>query len=160
MTQEPNWQDPESIIRANQEAEALESDKLKETAEAYALQLEEMMALQEKNMEIFGQLRQMHDETARQIRVLSDIAEGSKTQENLTKRMQQSDDFSHRENVRVYRNIQASTDQMLQNLMQQIREEVAPLKEPAKQKTPVLQILILAGIAAVLVLQVWILIHM
>ena len=74
--------------------------------------------------------------------ILESVKQSQQKIENL---VQQSDDFSHKENVRVYRNIQAATDQLLQKQTQDLRSELEPLKTtltaPQKKKVPVLQII-------------------
>ena len=60
--------------------------------------------------------------------------------------MQQSDDFAHKENVRVYRNIQAATDQLLQKQTQELKDGMETLKEqlmPKKQKASAVSVLTL-----------------
>lgn len=84
-------------------------------------------------------------------------AVGDKTKENLDTMqekiadlIQQSDDFSHKENVRVYRNIQAATEQQLQKQTQELKDALEAASQPKKQKTSPL--LILTFIVALLAL--------
>ncbi len=55
--------------------------------------------------------------------------------------IQQSDDFSHKENVRVYRNIQAATDQLLQKQTQELKDNISSLTKEKKKKPSFLLIL-------------------
>lgn len=56
----------------------------------------------------------------------------NETQERIADLIQQSDDFSHKENVRVYRNIQAATDHLLQKQTDELRAGMEPAKAPGK----------------------------
>lgn len=152
-------QDADAMIRANGEAEALETTALRETAKKYAEQLAKMEELYEKNAASIEQLRLMNEEAASSMRLVAEAAAANDTEKNLTERIRQSDDFSHKENVRVYRNIQASTDQMLQKQLEEIRAELAPLKEERPQKPTALQILTFIGVLAVAALQVLLLLR-
>lgn len=50
-------------------------------------------------------------------------------EEKVEDLIQQSDDFQHKENVRVYRNVQAATDQLLQKQTDELRAEISPLRQ-------------------------------
>lgn len=152
-------QDADAMIRANGEAEALETITLRETAKTYAQQLEKMEALYEKNAAAIEELRRMNEEAAASMRLAVEAAAANDTEKNLSERIRQSDDFSHKENVRVYRNIQASTDQMLQKQLQEIRAEIAPLKEERTPKASPVQILTFIAVLAVAALQILLLLR-
>ncbi|MBQ9611503.1 MAG: hypothetical protein IJV14_02795 [Lachnospiraceae bacterium] len=152
-------QDADAMIRANGEAEALETITLRETAKTYAQQLEKMEALYEKNAAAIEELRRMNEEAAASMRLAAEAAAANDTEKNLSERIRQSDDFSHKENVRVYRNIQASTDQMLQKQLQEIRAEIAPLKEERTPKASPVQILTFIAVLAVAALQILLLLR-
>lgn len=47
-------------------------------------------------------------------------------QEKIADLIQQSDDFQHKENVRVYRNVQAATDQLLQKQTDDLKADLQP----------------------------------
>lgn len=55
-----------------------------------------------------------------------------KTQDQAAELHRQSDDFNHKENVRVYRNIQASMIAELGKQTQELREQLEALQEAAK----------------------------
>lgn len=55
-----------------------------------------------------------------------------KTQDHATMLQQQSDDFNHKENVRVYRNIQASMIAELGKQTQELRAQIDALQETVK----------------------------
>ena len=152
-------QDADAMIRANGEAEALETITLRETAKTYAQQLEKMEALYEKNAAAIEELRRMNEEAAASMRLAAEAAAANDTEKNLSERIRQSDDLSHKENVRVYRNIQASTDQMLQMQLQEIRAEIAPLKDERTPKASPVQILTFIAVLAVAALQILLLLR-
>ena len=118
-----------------------------------------MEALYEKNAAAIEELRRMNEEAAASMRLAVEAAAANDTEKNLSERIRQSDDFSHKENVRVYRNIQASTDQMLQKQLQEIRAEIAPLKEERTPKASPVQILTFIAVLAVAALQILLLLR-
>ena len=84
-------------------------------------------------------------------RILESVAESQKKIEDL---LQQSDDFAHKENVRVYRNVQAATEQLLTKQTEELKMQIDELKKPQKPKISWIQILILLLAAAAVVLEV------
>lgn len=84
-------------------------------------------------------------------RILESVAESQKKIEDL---LQQSDDFAHKENVRVYRNVQAATEQLLTKQTEELKMQIDELKKPQKPKISWIQILILLLTAAAVVLEV------
>ncbi|MDD6363357.1 MAG: hypothetical protein PUG18_08955 [Lachnospiraceae bacterium] len=161
----------DDMIRANGAAEAREAEHLRSTAAEYSSEIEELKKLYEKNSALVEQLRAMNEETARntlksvqdasaqitqsaasfkdidlagmQQQIAASVEDSRKTIADL---MQQSDDFAHKENVRVYRNIQAATDQLLQKQTQELKDGMETLKEqltPKKQKASAVSVLTL-----------------
>lgn len=70
------------------------------------------------------------------------------SQQKLADLLQQSDDFAHKENVRVYRNVQAATDQLLKKQTEELGTQFEDLKKPQKPKISWIQIVILIFVAA------------
>ena len=60
------------------------------------------------------------------------LAALQKTQDHVTTLQQQSDDFNHKENVRVYRNIQASMIAELGKQTQELRAQLDAMQEAVK----------------------------
>ena len=108
--------DAEEMILANGAAEAREADALREQVKAYSAQIEELKELYEKNSALVEKLTKM-DLPGLESSVLSAIEE---SRGQIADMLQKSDEFSHRENVRVYRNIQASTDQLLRKQSEEL----------------------------------------
>lgn len=166
----------EEMILANGAAEAREAERLKDAADRYAQEIDELKALYDKNNALIEELREMNvssvkgvqevcknaiagidaanasvkdiDFSALQQAIIASIQE---SQTHTADLLQQSDEFSHKENVRVYRNIQAATDQLLQKQTEQLTEALEPLKTPARPKATRIQIvtliLVLLGVA-------------
>jgi chorismate mutase len=183
----------DDMIRANEEAQAVEVDALKETVQAYQKQLEELKELYSKNSALNDEMRQMSLETTKGVQdvmkasaqalaennnALRNVdfakmqAESSEqlesktkelgeqltaslaeTQQKLADLMQQSDDFAHKENVRVYRNVQAATEQLLKKQTDELKERLAELEKPKKEKITWIQILTLAAALLTLALE-------
>ena len=150
--------DPDEIIRANGLAEAMEMDDLKQELRASAAQIKRLEDLYERNNALIDQLRQVNDETMRRIgemneettrrigeitdRATETIAANSAVVKDIdwdgmhrkfSDLLQQSDEFSHKENVRVYRNIQAATDQLLQKQTQELVEQTQKEQQKTKE---------------------------
>ncbi|MDD5940969.1 MAG: hypothetical protein PUC46_09395 [Lachnospiraceae bacterium] len=154
----------EDMIRANGAAEAREADALRDQVSAYAHQLNELREICSRNSAAVEQMRRTNEETVARVnsalQELKDLmgkvqAElGSREQESTEKEdiakeildavnetkertadlIQQSDEFAHKENVRVYRNIQAATDQLLQKQTKDLKDELASLKGASAAK--------------------------
>ena len=129
----------------------MEKDQLRDSVAEYALNLRELQDLYEKNSILIERLREMNMETTSSMRdALQELSERlgrpvqteglsqdelregiissvQESQEKIAQMLQQSDDFNHRENVRVYRNIQASTAQELEKQSKDLTEKIAAL---------------------------------
>lgn len=167
----------DEMILANGAAEAREADRLRDTADRYAQEIEELKALYERNSALVEQLRELNAASAQNVQGVVDkalesidaanasiqnvdystlqsaiLASIKESQDKTADLLQQSDDFSHKENVRVYRNIQAATDQLLQKQTEQLTEALEPLKTPRKTRVNGIQIttLVLAAVAVAL----------
>lgn len=70
------------------------------------------------------------------------------SQQKIADLLQQSDDFAHKENVRVYRNVQAATEQLLKKQTDELKTQFDELKKPQRPKVSWIQILILLVAAA------------
>ncbi|MBP3216739.1 MAG: hypothetical protein J6M46_00030 [Lachnospiraceae bacterium] len=136
------------LIRANGLAEEMEKDQLRDEVAEYAHNLRELRDLYEKNSILIERLREMNMETTSSMRdALQELSERMGTpvqvegltqdqmrelilssvqesQEKIGELLKQSDDFNHRENVRVYRNIQASTAQELEKQSKDLTEKI------------------------------------
>lgn len=142
-------QNADEMIRANGAAEAAQTDRLKSEIDEYSRQLEELTALYQKNNVLVDRLQKINLTAADSMRTIlqenaerreekseTDPAESAREQEALRQALadsvedsqkrieellQQSDQLAHRENVRVYRNVQASMIAELEKQTQQLQ---------------------------------------
>ena len=181
---------PDDMIRANGAAEAAQTDRLKAQIGTYGRQLEELRELYEKNNALVEKLQAMSAATTDQMRSAlqesaSKLEAGAGafeqlqgedfhkrleesidlSREKIAELLQQSDEFAHKENVRVYRNIQASMiaelDKQTKTLQETLHETDArlarmeeALEEPVKPRLRWIQIVILVAALAALCFEV------
>lgn len=183
----------DDMIRANEEAQALEVDALKDAVAAYQKQIDEFKELYAKNSALVEDMRRMSLETTKGVQdvmkasaqALADngkafqnvdfsglqdaaraIAEEkandlnekmsaslTESQAKLSDMLQQSDDFAHKENVRVYRNVQAATELLLKKQTEEIKDLLPDKNAPAESKVNGVQIATLIFAAACAVLE-------
>ncbi len=140
----------DEMIRANGAAEAAQTERLKSEIDEYSQQLEELTALYQKNNVLVDRLQKMNLTAADSMRtMLQENAERREeknetdptatareqeafrqalaasiddSQKKIEELLQQSDQLAHRENVRVYRNVQASMIAELEKQTQQLHD--------------------------------------
>ncbi len=120
------------VIRANQAAEEREMRRLREQVAEYEKCLQEMRKLQLRNMQTGEELKQLMDKTGEEMDMLTQAAISrieklaapreeaglqeeleqirktlEESRETMAEQFRQADDFLHKENVKVYRNVQA-----------------------------------------------------
>ncbi len=150
--------DPDAMIRANGAAEAAQTDRLKAEAEDYREAIEELRTLCERNQELVGKLQFLNRNAAEDYRKLLEdnrqkieekldalqnfdvsrlegniLGAVSEARRESQERMNQSDELSHKDSVRVYRNVQAS---MIAELARQTEELSAQLEVLRTQTAP------------------------
>lgn len=146
LAQKKNAQE---MIRANSAAEAAKMDQMQKQMKAYDELMQEIRRVNIKTAENVDNVRDVLSQCMEKLTVLeteSGQAEEVETQlagikTLLEERLTQSEEFMHRENVKVYRNVQAA-----------FTEELAKQNEQGKaargQGTPLwLSIVILVGVA-------------
>ena len=125
---------PDEMIRANGAAEAAQTDRLKAEVEDYTQVLAELRELYEKNNELVQKLQFMNRNTTEGIRTLIEDNNRQRESSGETRDLfQEANDFNHRDNVRVYRNVQAS---MIAELTDQTKELNEKLEIIQKQSEP------------------------
>lgn len=159
----------QEIIRANAQAEALQMRQLQAQFEAYDECLKEMRLLNQKNTQLADAARKLvedynakleqepEEEKEAQARLLEEVKltiedirgafeeNAGKTEELLL----QSQDFVHKENVKVYRNVQAVVMEELKTQTQELNVKSEKLeKQAAGMKPMVIITLILAAVNA------------
>lgn len=183
----------DDMIRANEEAQAIEVDALKDTVAAYQRQILQLQELCEKNRILVDEMRKMSLETTKGVQdvmkasaealtknsnALGDVDFGKmqedsqksveesaraleekltasvdESQKKLADLLQQSDDFAHKENVRVYRNVQAAVEQLLKKQTEDLNEKLEELSKPAKAPVNPVQIVTLIAVVCGVVLE-------
>lgn len=135
----------EEMRKMNMETTKSVQDVMKSSAEALSKNEDAIRGID------FSGIREDMKSTAEASR--SKILESvDASEQKIADLFQQSDDFAHKENVRVYRNVQAATDQLLKKQTEDLKEQFNELKNPGKQKLSWIQVLTLiaAGGGAVL----------
>lgn len=115
-------------------------DVMKASAQALS---ENSSALRDVNfVQMHAESKQQVEDSSKELKeqVTASIAE---SEQKIADLLQQSDDFAHKENVRVYRNVQAATDQLLKQQTQEIKEQLEELGKTGKKQVTWIQILIL-----------------
>ena len=105
------------LIKANSQAEAMEMQRMKEQMQQYDQLLQEMRKLNLKNVEIMNSVTQLTKESLDKVQLKDQEKEDlvAKIQETIEENykkselsFQKAEDFVHKENVKVYRNVQAA----------------------------------------------------
>lgn len=122
-------------------------------ASAQALS-ENSSALRDVNFaQMHAESRQQVEDSAKELgeKVTASIEQ---SQQKIADLLQQSDDFAHKENVRIYRNVQAATDQLLKQQTEELKGQLEEFRGQEKTRISWIQILILVGVLAGTVLEV------
>ena len=75
------------------------------------------------------------------------------SQQKIADLLQQSEDFSHKENVRVYRNVQAAVEQLLKKQTDDLKEKLDEEKQPSGAAVNGVQIATLVAVLAGVILE-------
>lgn len=154
----------QEMIKANTTAEAVQMEQMQNQMAAYDGLLQEMRRINIKTAGNAMEAQNLLRECMEKIKTLQqeENAEGN-TDENMQQTLEevktmldeyfkQSDDFLHKENVRVYRNVQAVMVEELNKQTEAIKAETAEIKEMQEAKSGkaqlVLTVLLLIGVAA------------
>lgn len=150
----------QEMIRANMTAEAAKMEQLQNQMKAYDGLLQEIRQVNLKTAENAAEVRNALKECMERLETMqTDEAQTADYGETLTEirklleeKFTQSDDFMHKENVRVYRNVQAAFVEELNKQTEELKNS-QPVNKGSKALLPI-SILILIGVAADIVLQV------
>ncbi|MBP3476954.1 MAG: hypothetical protein J6K48_11680 [Lachnospiraceae bacterium] len=148
----------QEMIRANTAAEALKMEQMQKQLEAYDGLLQEIRKVNLKTAENAAEVQNVLKECMEKIEKIQSVegqSDGSaQTLEEIKKllqeQFQQSDDFLHKENVKVYRNVQAALVEELNKQTEEIKNSQAQNKT-SKAILPIC-VLILIGVIADIVL--------
>ena len=150
----------QEMIRANMTAEAVKMEQLQNQMQAYDGLMQEIRKVNLKTAENAAEVQTVLKECMDRLEAMqSDGGRTAEDQETLAEiknlleaRFQQSDDFIHKENVRVYRNVQAAFVEELNKQTEELKK-VQPAKTGNKAIL-LFSVLILIGVIADVVLQV------
>ena len=168
------------LIKANSAAEAMELRRLQEQVAEYETILQEMRKLNLKNAELTESSRELVNHGVGEIRkLLVDTKRDNNIEETLTKMEEQlqqlqallsnendqkevadiiaarTEDFVHKENVKVYRNVQAVVVDNLKLQTEELKQENEKFSKKIKGMKPLLivTLLLLIGNVALGVIQ-------
>lgn len=151
----------QEMIRANAAAEAQKMQKLEQQVAAYEGLLQEMRKVNTKSIENEHKLERLLEESLKKIegaqgtgasadssKLIEEIRESlTSGQSQMESQLKQSDDLLHKENVKVYRNVQAALIEELGKQTQELREIVESQPKPQKNTAQlVISIVILLGV--------------
>ncbi len=150
----------QEMIRANMTAEAARAEQLQNQMKAYDGLMQEIRQVNLKTAENAAEVQSVLKECMDRLESMQkDEEQAEDYEETLTQirnlleeKFTQSDDFMHKENVRVYRNVQAAFVEELNKQTEELKSS-QPVNKGAGALLPI-SILILIGVIADIVLQV------
>jgi len=149
LTQKFSAQD---VIKANMAAEAKENKKLREKVENYESLLQEMKEVNAKNMESAEKINQLAqtgcDNILKTVEEVKETPLGDK--EYIENLFAKADDSLHKENIKVYRNVQAvvvdGLKEQTENLLQAQQENAKKQGKFLKAMSVLIFVAVLADI--------------
>lgn len=155
----------QEMIRANMTAEAAKMEQLQNQMQAYDGIMQEIRKVNLKTAENVTEVQNVLKECIGKLEAIQ--ADSGKEADHgeelagirnlLEQKFQQSDDFIHKENVRVYRNVQAALVEELNKQTEELKNS-QPVASGNKAIIPI-SILILLGVIADLVLHISIMLN-
>ena len=150
----------QEMIRANMTAEAVKMEQMQNQMQAYDGLMQEIRKVNLKTAENLTEVQNVLKECMEKLETMQaaggQTAASQETLEEIKNLLEEkfrlSDDFMHKENVRVYRNVQAAFVEELNRQTEELKA-VQPAKNGSKAILPI-SILILVGVVADIVLQV------
>lgn len=129
----------QEMIKANSAADAAKMEQLQNQVMEYENLLQEMRKVNLKTVENAEQVKQIVQESLQKIEEIQVAADSNEEREalvaevkkQLEEAFKQSNDFQHKENVKVYRNVQAA---MVEELNKQTETIVAKQQENNKKQ--------------------------
>lgn len=157
LAQKKNAQE---MIKANMTAEAAKMEQLQNQMQANDGLMQEIRKVNLKTVENVAEIRKALETCIEKLDALQ--ADSSQTEQEqealaeiknlLEEKFRQSEDFMHKENVKVYRNVQAALVEELKKQTEELKSS-QPSGNGHKALIPI-SVLILIGVAANIVLQV------
>lgn len=142
----------QEIIRANSAAEAKENRKLREQVETYEELLQQMKQINLKNMESAQQVSKLTQESFESIKNKIETIQPATDEDKqyIEEVFSKLDDSLHKENVKVYRNVQAVINEQTDLLKTRLDEDKQHMVKNSKKQTLFLKIMSIVILVAVL----------
>lgn len=143
------------MIRANTAAEAKETIELKAKVEGYEKLLQEMKLINLKNIESAEKLSALASECTEAVRAAAEAGKDSDNEEENDALIEKTSDLIHKENVKVYRNIQAAVQSSIDDQTKVIVDaQVESSKKNSTTFIKVMSVLIFVAVLADIALKV------
>lgn len=138
------------LIKANSAAEAMELKRLREQMAEYEGILQEMRKLNLKNVELLESSRQLLEEGIKDTKETAVMLQQSGDQKQLADDIiNRTEDFVHKENVKVYRNVQAVVVDGLKEQTEGIERQSRIFRESGKVWKIMVFLLLLLSIGSI-----------
>lgn len=153
----------QEMIRANMTAEAIRMEQLQGQLQAYDEMMREIRQVNLKTVENVTQVQAVLKECMEKLEAMQEtgVQEADKEQELaqmkelLEEKFKQSDEFLHKENVKVYRNVQAAVSDELNKQTELLQSGVRPQKNSVGKATLVFTILTMLCVIADILVQLF-----
>lgn len=151
------------MIRANMTAEAVKMEQLQNQMQAYDELMREIRQVNLKTVENVTEVQAVLKECMEKLETMQEAnAQGADKEQELAQikelleeKFKQSDDFLHRENVKVYRNVQAAVSDELNKQTEVLQSENKQSKNGAGKATLVFTILTMIGVIVDIIVQLF-----
>ncbi len=153
----------QEMIRANMTAEAVKMEQLQEQMKAYDGLMQEIRQVNLKTAENVTEVQRVLKECIAKLEAMQENdrqdddreQELAQIKELLEEKFKQSDDFLHRENVKVYRNVQAAVTDELNKQTEVLQSEKKQEKNGIGKAALVISIITMLGVIADIVVQLF-----
>lgn len=141
------------MIRANMTAEAVKMEQMENQMKAYDELMQEIRQVNLKTAQNVTELQDVLKDCVSRLEAVQAQDEGEETltgqelaqiRELLEEKFRQSDDFLHRENVKVYRNVQAAVAEELGKQTEELKK--SQIENRGSRAVLPISILILIGV--------------
>lgn len=152
----------QEMIRANMTAEAVKMEQMENQMKAYDELMQEIRRVNLKTAQNVTELQDVLKDCVSRLEAMQEQGTGDETltgqelsqiRELLEEKFRQSDDFLHRENVKVYRNVQAAVAEELGKQTEELKKSQAE-NRGSRAVLPI-SILILIGVIADILIQLF-----
>lgn len=144
----------QEIIRANTTAETAKMEQMQKQLQAYDGLLQEIRRVNLKTAENAAEVKNVLKECMDKLDSVRKVEGSEQTLEEikqlLEEKFRQSDDFLHKENVKVYRNVQAALIEELNKQTEELKN--SQVQNKASKALLPLSVLILIGVVADIVI--------